>query len=511
MHDFLKGLFLFMTESLVRHEVLFVADAVAREKGVDKEEVLCAMEQAFERAARLKYGEESDLKATIDRKTGKIVLVRRRKVVEAIENPARELTVREAQREDPSLNLDDYLIEPLPPIDFGRMSVQVVRQVISGLLRDAVRLHEYEEYKERVGDIISGVVKSVDFGNVILDLGRAEGFLRRDELIQRETFRPGDRVRAYIKDVRQDPRAAQILLSRTHPQFMAKLFMQEVPEVYDGLIEIKAIARDPGSRAKMGVISKDPSIDPVGSCVGVRGSRVQAVSGELGGEKIDIVNWSSDLVTFVVNALTPAEVTKVVMGEDERRLEVVVPDAQLSLAIGRKGQNVRLACELTNVSIDILTETAESQRRSADVIQRSEVFQQALTIDDVMARLLVAEGFETLEEVAFVPMDDFLSIEGFTEELASELQKRAIAYLETRDAGLRSQFEEAGGKPDLAGFGDIPLPFLVTLAQKGVYTIQDLADLSGDELLEMGEATLTQEQADQWIMGAREHLSGLAV
>ncbi len=493
-----------MSEALIRHELLQVADAVALEKGVQKEEVIVAMERAFEKAAHLKYGEWHDIKSQIHRKTGEISLFRRLEVVEAVESPTTQIALTQAHHLDSTLSIGDFYLEPLPPIDLGRMSIQLVRQVMSSLLKDAVRLHEYDEYKDRVGEIISGVVKSVDFGNVVLDLGRAEGFLRRDEMIPRESFRPGDRVRTYIKDVRQESKGPQILLSRTHPQFMAKLFMQEVPEVYDGLIEIKSVARDAGSRAKMGVFSKDPSIDPVGSCVGVRGSRVQAVSQELGGEKVDIINWSPDLVTFVVNALTPAEVTKVVMGEEDRRLEVVVPDEQLSLAIGRKGQNVRLACELTGVSIDILTETVESQRRSADVAQKSQLFTEALTIDDVMARLLVAEGFESLEEIAFVSPEDFLTIEGFTQELAQELQKRAASYLEKKHKGHLDRFRELGGDESLETFENIPSELLPLLAEKEIFSLQDFSDLSGEELKEIAGALLTQEQADQWIMAARK-------
>jgi N utilization substance protein A len=491
-----------MHQSLVRQELLQVADAVAREKGILKAEVLSAMEEAFAKAARLKYGDEATIKATIHPKTGEICLARRRRVVESVENPRTEVSLREASSIHPETCVDTYLEDSLPPIDLGRMSVQVVRQVVTSLLRDAVRLHEYEEYKERVGEIVSGVVKSVDFGNVVLDLGRAEGFLRRDELIPRETFRPGDRVRAYIKAVHREARGPQILLSRTHPQFMAKLFTQEVPEIYDGLIEIKSVARDPGSRAKIAMHSKDFAIDATRTCVGVRGSRVQAVSQELGGEKIDIINWAPDLLTFVVNAMVPAVVTKVIMGEDERRFEVVVSDDQLSLAIGRRGQNVRLACELTGVSIDIITETKDTQRSMDD----AKNLKQALVIDDLIAHLLVTEGFKTLEDVAYVPQEDFLAIEGFSPELVEELQKRARESVEATRQQQIDRFISAGGHPDLVDLIEAfqtNLALLDALANASILSIQDLADLSGEELKEVAGNLLSLSQGNTLVMAAR--------
>src|SRR5258708_26898042 len=382
-------------------EMLQVADAVAREKSIEREEVLEAMEQAIQKAGRAKYGHEHDIRAQIDRNTGEIQLLRYRQAADPVENEATQITLAEAQGKNPDAQLGDFIIDPLPPIDFGRIAAQTAKQVIVQRVREAERKRQYNEYKDRVGEIVNGLVKRVEFGNITVDLGRAEAVLRRDELLPRETFRPGDRVRAYIFDVRREPRGPQIFLSRTHPQFMAKLFAQEVPEVYDGIIEIRAVAGDPGSRAKIGVISNDSGIDPVGACVGMRGSRVQAVVGELQGEKIDIIPWSGDPATFVVNALAPAEVAKVVLDEEQRRIAVVVPDEQLSLAIGRRGQNVRLASMLTGWDIDIMTEAEESERRTEEFRTRSALFIEALDVDDVIAHLLVGEGFTTVEEIAY--------------------------------------------------------------------------------------------------------------
>ena len=398
------------TTALSRTELLQVADAVAREKSIERDEVLEAMEQAIGKAGRAKYGHEHDIRAEIDRKTGEIQLRRFREVVEEIENEFTQLTVADAQARQPGIELGEFIIEELPPIDLGRIAAQTAKQVIVQKVREAERQRQFEEYKDRTGEIVNGIVKRNEFGNVTVDLGRAEALMRRDESLPRESFRTGDRVRAYIYDVREEPRGPQIFLSRSHPQFMAKLFAQEVPEIYDGIIEIKAVARDPGSRAKIGVLSHDSSIDPVGACVGMRGSRVQAVVSELQGEKIDIIPWSPDPATFVVNALAPAEVTKVVLDEEQGRIEVVVPDEQLSLAIGRRGQNVRLASQLTEWEIDILTEEEESRRRQEEMRNRSQMFIDALDVDDVIAHLLVAEGFTSLEQVAFVPVQELAEI-----------------------------------------------------------------------------------------------------
>ncbi|MDP6173838.1 MAG: transcription termination factor NusA, partial [Rhodospirillales bacterium] len=384
-------------------ELLLVADTVAREKGIDREEVIDAMEQAIQKAGRSKYGHEHDIRAEIDRKTGEITLARYLEVAGEIENETMQVTLDVARQRKADAELGEFLIDSLPPIDFGRIAAQTAKQVIVQKVREAERKRQYAEFKDRVGEVVNGMVKRVEFGNILVDLGgRAEGMLRRDESIPREHFSNGDRVRAYIHDVREELRGPQIFLSRSHPQFMAKLFSQEVPEIYDGIIEIKSVARDPGSRAKIAVLSNDSSIDPVGACVGMRGSRVQAVVSELQGEKIDIIQWSPDPATFIVNALAPAEVSKVVLDEEANRIEVVVPDDQLSLAIGRRGQNVRLASQLTGWDIDILTEAEESERRTEEFQTLSQLFLDALDVDEVIAQLLVTEGFSSIEEVGFV-------------------------------------------------------------------------------------------------------------
>ena len=500
------------TLTYARPELLQVADTVARDKGIDKDEVLEAMEQAIQKAGRSKYGQEYDIRAEIDRRNGEIRLLRFREVVETVENEATHIPLAAAKRLNAEAEIGDFITDPLPPIDFGRIAAQTAKQVIVQKVRDAERQRQYSEFKDRVGEIVNGLVKRVEFGNVVVDLGRAEAMLRRDELLPRESFRQGERVRAYIYDVRQEPRGPQIFLSRTHPQYMAKLFAQEVPEIYDGIIEIRAVARDPGSRAKIAVISRDSGIDPVGACVGMRGSRVQAVVGELQGEKIDIIPWSQDPATFVVNALAPAEVSKVVMDEDQRRIEVVVPDDQLSLAIGRRGQNVRLASQLTGWDIDILTEAEESERRTEEFRVRSQLFIDALDIDDVIAHLLVTEGFSTLEEVAYVALDDLAGIEGFDADIANELQARARAALERRDAEYQARYAELGIGDDLAAVEGLTPGMLVTLGEKGVKTLDDFADLAGDELLETlaasdkGGVTLELDEANAMIMAARRQL-----
>jgi N utilization substance protein A len=491
-------------------ELLQVADAVAREKSIDRDEVLIAMEQAIQKAGRSKYGHEHDIRASIDRKTGEIKLTRVREVVEAIENEATQVLVKDAQRRDPALKLGDLIIDELPPIDFGRIAAQTAKQVIVQKVRESERKKQFDEFKDRKGEIINGLVKRVEFGNVTVDLGRGEAMLRRDELLPRETFRNGDRVRALIYDVREEPRGPQIFLSRTHPDFMAKLFAQEVPEIYDGIIEIKSVARDPGSRAKIAVISRDSSIDPVGACVGMRGSRVQAVVGELQGEKIDIIPWSQDHATFVVNALAPAEVAKVVLDEDTGRIEVVVPDDQLSLAIGRRGQNVRLASQLTGFDIDILTEAQESERRQEEFKTRSQMFMDALDVDDVIAHLLVTEGFTSVEEVAYVPLEDLSSIEGFDEDVAQELKARAAGWLEAEEQRLVDRRKEIGVSDEVAAIEGLTPAMLVALGEKGVKTLDDLADLAADELTDEKDGILkgfdlSLEDANAIIMAARAH------
>ncbi|MEK7730620.1 MAG: transcription termination factor NusA, partial [Planctomycetota bacterium] len=487
-------------------ELLQVADAVARDKGIDREEVLEAMEQAIQKAGRSKYGHEHDIRAEIDRRTGEIHLTRHTEVVEVVENEATQVTLATASRKNPGAKIGDFLVDPLPPIEFGRIAAQTAKQVIVQKVREAERERQHEEYKDRIGEVVNGIVKRVEYGNVIVDLSRAEALLRRDETIPREHFNTGDRVRAYIMDVREEPRGPQIFLSRTHPQFMAKLFAQEVPEIYDGIIEIKAVARDPGSRAKIAVLSNDSSIDPVGACVGMRGSRVQAVVGELQGEKIDIIQWSADPATFIVNALAPAEVAKVVLDEERRRIEVVVPDEQLSLAIGRRGQNVRLASQISGWDIDILTEAEESERRQEEVRSRSKLFIDVLDVDEVIAHLLVAEGFQTLEDVAFVPVEDLAEIEGFEMEVAAELRQRARDYIAKRDEELEKKRKELGVTDEVAAVEGMTPVLLAALGEKGVKTLDDLGDLAGDELLEIAPGgTLTADKANAMIMAARAH------
>ena len=496
--------------AVARHELLQVADAVAREKSIERDQVLEAMEQAIQKAGRSKYGHEHDIRAAIDRKTGDITLARYRQVVEEIEDEHTQIPLKAARKLDPEKNVGDFIVEELPPIDFGRIAAQTAKQVIVQKVREAERMRQFDEYKSRKGEIVQGLVKRVEFGNITVDLGRAEALLRRDESLPRESFRKDDRVRALIIDVREEPRGPQIFLSRSHPDFMAKLFAQEVPEIYDGIIEIKAVARDPGSRAKIAVISNDSSIDPVGACVGMRGSRVQAVVGELQGEKIDIIPWSPDPATFVVNALAPAEVAKVVLDEDAGRIEVVVPDDQLSLAIGRRGQNVRLASILTGWDIDILTEAEESERRNEEFKVRSQMFMEALDVDDVIAHLLVTEGFTRVEEVAFIPLDDLSGIEGFDESVADELRNRARTYLTERDERNTARRRELGVSDDLASLEGLNPAMLVALGERGVKTRDDFADLSSDELIDPEDGIfkgmeVSREEADAMIMAARAH------
>jgi N utilization substance protein A len=495
-----------MDTAVNRPELLLVADAVAREKQIERDDVLEAMEQAIQKAGRAKYGHEKDIRATIDRKTGDVRLSRWTEVVEAVENEETQIPVHIAKKFAPEKEIGDFIVDPLPPIDFGRIAAQTAKQVIVQRVREYERSKQFNEFKDRVGEIINGVVKRTEYGNLMVDLGRAEALLRRDETIPRENLRNGDRVRAFIYDVREEPRGPQIFLSRTHPGFLAKLFAQEVPEIYDGIIEIKAVSRDPGSRAKMAVISRDQSIDPVGACVGMRGSRVQAVVAELQGEKIDIIPWSPNVATFVVNALAPAEVSKVVMDEEAGRVEVVVPDSQLSLAIGRRGQNVRLASQLTRWDIDILTEAEESERRQEEFRRKTGLFVEALDVDDVIAGLLVQEGFETIEDLAMTPLDELASIEGFDENVAAELQRRAEATLAKQAGELEEKRIALGVTDDVAAFEAFSAKDLVALGEKGVKTLDDLADLAGDELIEIiGADNMTEEAANEIIMAARAH------
>ncbi len=490
-------------------ELLQIADAVAREKGLPKEAVIDAMEQAVQVAGRRKYGHEHNIRAEIDKKTGEIKLYRVRTVVEAVENETTELTLAQAKKINKELEIGNEIKDVLPPIDFGRVAAQTAKQVVLQKVRDAERDKQFNEFKDKIGEIISGVVKRVEYGNVVVDFGRTEAMIRRDDLIPRELFRTGDRIRAFIADVTREKTGPQIFLSRTHPDFLASLFAQEVPEIYDGIITIKAVARDPGSRAKIAVVSRDASVNPVLSCVGVRGSRVQAVVGELQGEKIDIIEWSPDPATFVVNALSSAEVTKVVIDENKGRIEVVVPDDQLSLAIGRRGQNVRLASQLVGWSIDILTEAVESERRADEFNNLSQLFVEALDVEEVIAHLLVTEGFTSIEEVAFIPVADLATIEGFDDNVAEELHNRAQNWLKIQQHNREAKLKEMGIQASLLDFVNnhelLKPEWLENFGKNKVLTLDDLADLSTAELLDiLPSGALNSEEAGSLIMAARE-------
>ncbi len=491
-----------------RLELLQIADLVAREKAIDKDIVLEAMEEAIQKAARSRYGAENEIRAQIDKNTGDIRLFRVLEVVEEVEEPAIQISLDDARRDKPDAEIGDYLASSLPPMDFGRIAAQTAKQVIVQKVRDAERQRQYDEYKDRVGEIVTGVVKRVEYGNVIVDLGRAEAIMRRDQVIPREHIRQNERIRGLIYDVRRENRGPQIFMSRTKPDFMAALFAQEVPEIYDGIIEIRSVARDPGSRAKIAVLSNDGSIDPVGACVGMRGSRVQAVVNELQGEKIDIIPWSGDVASFIVNALQPAEVSKVVLDEERSRVEVVVPDDQLSLAIGRRGQNVRLASQLTGWTIDIMTEAEESERRQEEFMTQSKRFVEALDVDDTLAHLLVAEGFTEVEEIAYVEPEELLSVEGFDEGLVDELQRRARDFLEAEARAADEKRIELGVEDDLADVEGLTPQMLVALGEAEVKTLEDFAGCAADELTSKEDGILksfglAQDEASDMIMSAR--------
>jgi transcription termination/antitermination protein NusA len=501
-------------------ELLQTAEAVAREKMIDPELVVQAMEDSLARAAKSRYGADMDIRVAIDRKTGRATFTRVRTVVadEEFENHHAQMTVAQAKGLLTDPKVGDELRDEVPPVELGRIAAQSAKQVILQKVREAERDRQYEEFRDRAGTIINGVVKREEYGNIIVDIGRGEGILRRNEKIGRESYRPNDRIRCYIKDVRREARGPQVFLSRTAPEFMAALFKMEVPEIYDGIIEIKACARDPGSRAKIAVISYDSSIDPVGACVGMRGSRVQAVVNELQGEKIDIIPWNEDQATFLVNALQPAEVSKVVIDEDAARIEVVVPDEQLSLAIGRRGQNVRLASQLTGLDIDIITESDESTRRQAEFAERTQLFMEALDIDELMAQLLVAEGFTNLEEVAYVELDELLSIDGFDEDTAQELQARARDKLEAAAAAAIENARSMGADDSLITFEGLTPQMVEALAKDGIKSLEDFAtcadwELAGGWTTEGGQRKkddgilepfeLSLEEAQHLIMSAR--------
>src|SRR5712672_779530 len=507
-----------MAVSANRLELLQIADAVAREKSIDRGIVLAAMEDAIAKAARSRYGSETEVHAEIDPKKGELRLSRHMLVVETVENPANQIGLEDARRHNPAAQIGDVIADTLPPLEYGRIAAQSAKQVIVQKVREAERDRQFIEYKDRIGDIINGIVKRVEYGNVVVDLGRGEAIVRRDEMLPRETLRNGDRVRAYIYDVRREPRGPQIFLSRTHPQFMAKLFAQEVPEIYDGIVEVKAVARDPGSRAKIAVISRDSSVDPVGACVGMRGSRVQAVVNELQGEKIDIIRWTADPANFVVNALAPAEVAKVVLDEDRQRMQVVVPDQQLSLAIGRRGQNVRLASQLTGWDIDIVTEQEESENRQAEFEKRTNLFIEALNVDEVVGQLLASEGFNSVEELAMVDEKELAGIEGFDEDTARELQTRAREFLEKEESELDARRKELGVEDALKEVPGINAAILVRLGENGIKTVVFMAAGATDDLLGwserkdgetvkhagmLGDFDLSKEEAEALIMQAR--------
>ena len=505
-----------------RLELLQIADAVAREKSIDKNIVISAMEEAIQKAAASRYGIENNIKAEINPETGSIALMRLLDVVEKVDDFSTQINLEDAKLQNPNAKIGGEPIEEeLPPIDFGRVAAQSAKQVIFQKVREAERERHYEEFKDRVGEIINGVIKRVEYGTVVVDLGRAEAVIRKDALLPREIYKPGDRVRAYIMEVRREVRGPQIFLSRTHPDFMANLFAQEVPEIYDGIIDIIGVARDPGSRAKIAVLSKDSSIDPVGACVGMRGSRVQAVVNELQGEKIDILTWTDDIASFVVKALQPAEVQKVVLYDEEQRLEVVVPEDQLSLAIGRRGQNVRLASSLCGWDIDILTEDQESERRQKEFQERTQFFMEALDVDELLAQLLVTEGFSDITELAYVDEKEISSIAGFDEDTAQEIQARASDFINKENEELEQKCKELGIKDDLLEIEELSLKMIVALGENDVKSLEDFAYCSSDDLLGWDETVgeekihengiledfdITYSQANDLIMSSRMKL-----
>ena len=494
-------------KSIPRIELIQVAEAVSREKSIDKEEVITAMEEAIEKAARSKYGLERDIRANINRKNGSINIAQYTEVVEIVENEATQMTFNESQRRNLNVGIGEFYKQSLPPIDFGRIAAQTAKQVISQKVREAERQRQFHEYKDRVGEIVVGTIKRVDNQSVTIDLGRAEAIIKKDEMIPREQLRPGDRLRCFIIEVSEQAKGPQIFLSRASNDFLAALFTQEVPEIYDGIIEIKGVAREPGSRAKISAFSNDPSIDPVGACVGMRGSRVQAVVNELQGEKIEIIPWTDDPVTFVINALAPAVPSKVVMDEDANRMEVVIPDDQLSLAIGRRGQNVRLASQLTGWFVDILTEAEESEKRQEEFSERSKIFIEALDIDDVIAHLMVSEGFITISDIAEASLEELMSIEGFDEDISSELSERAKNFVKMENDRIDSALNDLKIKDDLYNFSELSKSNILTLAENNIKTLDELAELDSGELFGIlgDKVFINEDDAGSIIMKARQH------
>lgn len=492
-----------MAQGFIRQEVLVAAQEVAREKGIDKERVLASIEEALTTVAHLKYGEDTPLRVAIDRKTGEISLFHARTITEKSTGDVNEIGLEAAHKIDATRQVGETVEEKLPHVDFERVPAQVMRQAVTKLIREAAREKEYADYHDKVGEIVTGTVKSVEYGNTIVSLGQAEGVLTYEDLLPRERFHPGERVRAYVREVRDDPRSYQIFLSRTVPEFIVALFKQEVPEVYSGVIELKRVARDPGSRAKIGVASNDPAIDPVGPCVGVRGDRVQAVTKELKDERIDVIRWTDNPFNFLVNAMTPASVAKIVAGDKENHVQVIVPDDQLSLAIGRRGQNVRLASKLTGLSIDLTSESDHETQRADFTNKLTHEFVSVLNIDDVTARFLIAEDFESLEDIALTELSELSELEGIDETLAKAMQDKAQEHLAQQKKRYQKEFIEAGGSEGLATLSDVLVPFLEKLANAKIFSVQDLADLSGEELLEISEKSIEPEEADALVMLAR--------
>ncbi len=496
-------------------EILHVADAVSKEKGIPKESVMEALKEAFQTVGRRKYGHDQNIRAEIDEKTGEIKLFRDREVVADVadvEEIGRQISLEDARAKNPDAEIGGIVTEDLPPIDFGRVSSQTVKQVMTYKVRDAERAKQYEDFKDRVTEVVTGVVKRIEYGNLIVDFGKTETILRREEMIPREAFRVGDRLRAYIVDVRRETKGPQIFLSRTHPGFLEQLFKQEVPEIYDGIVQIKGVARDPGSRAKIAVTSSDASVDPVGACIGPRGSRVTAVYNELQGEKIDIIQWSPDLATYTVNALASktkeevVEVSRIIIDEDKHKIEAVVPDQHLSLAIGRRGQNVRLAAKLVAWDIDVISESEESDKRIKEFNEGSAMFAEHLNVEEVIGQLLASEGFRTIEDVAYVPEEDLLAIEGFEEELVKELRSRAEDYIEEKRKNVESKWRELGVSEELRDLSGVNDELMVEFGEKGIKTLDDLADLASDEFMEMfPNAGIRGKELDNLIMEARKH------
>ena len=496
---------------VIREEMLQVANNVAQEKNIDQDSVFSAMEQALEKSARVKYGNERDIRVTIDRGTGDINLKSYLMVVEShSDEQAKEILINDAKKINPDITVGEFITKDLPPIDLGRVAAQNAKGVIIQKVREADKSKQYEEYKDKIGELAVGIVKRIEFGNLIVDLGKSEAIIKREELIPRETFKNGDRVRAYIYEVKNDLKGYQVFLSRTHPQFVAKLFTQEVPEIYEGVIKVKSVARDPGSRAKISIYTEDSTIDPVGACVGMRGSRVQAVVNELQGEKIDIVTWSENQATFLANALAPAEVSKIFLYEEKNKVEVVIPDEQLSLAIGRKGQNVKLASGLTNLEIDILTEEEESERRQQEFKDKSTMLAEVLDVEDVIAQLLVTEGYVSVDSIAAENLENIEKIEGFDTDLASEIISRAKTYLEDLEESNQKLVDEKIKDQDLKNINGMTIPMLALLAKENILTLNDFAELAAFELIDKEEGILRsldieEELANNMIMEARKN------